>query len=238
MNDEIATTSSRNKRRRRDSSDSSDSSSDSSSSGSASESESESERKKRKKRKTKEKKKKEKETKKKKKDKKKKKEKKRKGEKKEKSTWGKHGIIAESDIWTKDAEFRAWLVEVKRVSPEDRDAKKHVAEYVEDFNMGILPHTKYYNMDAFDKHTMSQAAQMGNSQTDSLEFDFARDEQMLKQQQRAAKNLPAMSLSMSTDELRELKRVQEERVQIERMKKLGYKPKEGMGVRYDNKMLE
>ncbi|ORY44434.1 hypothetical protein BCR33DRAFT_850537 [Rhizoclosmatium globosum] len=148
------------------------------------------------------------------------------------SAWGSHGIISTTDYYAKDSEFRAWLIDVKHVSPEDRDAKKYFDEFVEDYNMGILPHEKYYNMDKWDRQQiLSQYQQNSSAQQ---EFDFARDEQLMKQQQRASKlqNLP--SVTMSTDELRELKRVQEERIMADKMRKQGFQPKQSMGVRYED----
>ncbi|KAJ3065019.1 hypothetical protein HDU98_011588 [Podochytrium sp. JEL0797] len=212
------------KKRRRDASPSSSSSSSSESS----DSEEERKRRKRKEKKAKKDKKDKKEKKARKKDKKKKKDK--------KPAWGSHGIISNTDMWTKEAEFRAWLVDIKNVSPEDRDSKKYFDDFVEDFNMGILPHEKYYNMDAWDKKQI-MAQYMAGGDEPQLEFDFARDEQMQKQQLKASKAVTPV-MTMSTDELRELKKVQEERLQVERMKKLGYEPSKSMGIRYDKKMLD
>ncbi|KAJ3299101.1 hypothetical protein HDU79_000060 [Rhizoclosmatium sp. JEL0117] len=232
------------KRRRRSVSSSSSSSSSSSASDSDSDSDSETdsdeeERRRRKRRREKKDKKEKKEKKKKdkakKKDKKAKKKKTKKNKDKSKdkeSAWGSHGIISTTDYYAKDSEFRAWLIDVKHVSPEDRDAKKYFDEFVEDYNMGILPHEKYYNMDKWDRQQILTQYQQNSSA--QQEFDFARDEQLMKQQQRASKlqNLP--SVTMSTDELRELKRVQEERIMADKMRKQGFQPKQSMGVRYED----
>ncbi|KAJ3116547.1 hypothetical protein HK100_001040 [Physocladia obscura] len=159
-------------------------------------------------------------------------------------SWGSHGIITSAEMYTKEAEFRSWLIEIKHISPEDRNSKQYFEEFVEDFNTATLPHEKYYNMDAWDRRMLisNQYADGTGGGTGSggggLEFDFARDEQLLKQQQRNAKMSRLPEVSMSTDELRDLKRIQDERLEAEKLKKLGFKPKDSMGVRYDQRMRE
>ncbi|KAJ3244309.1 hypothetical protein HDU78_011144 [Chytriomyces hyalinus] len=243
------------KRRRSDSvsSVSSDSSSDSdSSSSSSSDSGAEKSRKKKrskddkdkkkKKRKSKEKEKEKDKKKRKKKDKKKKKSKKTKSSSKASSEWGQYGVISTTDMYLKEAEFRSWLVEVKRISPEDRDSKKYFDEFVEDFNTGTLPHKKYYNMDAWDRETMNLNSGGGGiaGAGDALEFDFARDEAMLKAQQRMSGKswrVPVAPI-MTDEELRDLKRVNEERIAMDRLRKMGVETKSSSaGVRYEKKML-
>ncbi|KAJ3239884.1 hypothetical protein HDU81_005125 [Chytriomyces hyalinus] len=229
---------------------SSDSSSDSDSSSTSSDSGAEKSRKKKrnkddkdkkkKKRKSKEK---EKDKKKrKKKDKKKKKSKKGKSSSKASSEWGQYGVISTTDMYLKEAEFRSWLVEVKRISPEDRDSKKYFDEFVEDYNTGTLPHKKYYNMDAWDRETMNMNSGGGGiaGAGDALEFDFARDEAMLKAQQRMSGKswrVPVAPI-MTDEELRDLKRVNEERIAMDRLRKMGVETKSSSaGVRYEKKML-
>lgn len=60
----------------------------------------------------------------------------------------------ESDHYRKQSEFDAWLLEVKKISPDSiskLETKKYFLEYVEDYNTATLPHEKYYNMDAWVK---------------------------------------------------------------------------------------
>jgi len=81
------------------------------------------------------------------------------------SQWGKYGIISESEcvqflyrcqetvsltshcsIFSKEAEFRAWLVEERKMNPErmSKDQnKKEFARFVEDYNTGALSHFFY-----------------------------------------------------------------------------------------------
>jgi hypothetical protein len=58
-------------------------------------------------------------------------------------------------------EFDAWMVEVKKISPDaigKLDAKKFFVEYMEDYNTATLPHPKYYNMDAWLEQERARAA--------------------------------------------------------------------------------
>lgn len=53
--------------------------------------------------------------------------------------WGKHGLIGEQDIYTKDQEFRAWLVSEKMLNPETLSkakSKEVFKTFMEEFNTG------------------------------------------------------------------------------------------------------
>ncbi|CEL56949.1 hypothetical protein RSOLAG1IB_12032 [Rhizoctonia solani AG-1 IB] len=72
--------------------------------------------------------------------------------------WGQHGIINESHMYEKDAEFRTWLVEECKINPESlsKDAtKKQFARFVEDYNTATLPHPKFYNMESYERQMNS-----------------------------------------------------------------------------------
>lgn len=38
--------------------------------------------------------------------------------------WGKHGILVDSDIYTKNEEFRSWLLEEKRINADSLSKPK------------------------------------------------------------------------------------------------------------------
>lgn len=85
-------------------------------------------------------------------DKKRKKEKKEKKEGKEEkhrgastNVFGKYGILRESDQFRKQQEFTLWLLEVKKISPDQlsqNETKKLFLDYMEDYNTATLPHEK------------------------------------------------------------------------------------------------
>ncbi|KAJ1981022.1 ARF-binding protein [Dimargaris verticillata] len=59
--------------------------------------------------------------------------------------YGKHGVLYETDIYTKEEEFNLWLYETKKLRPEEMsnpDSKRHFREFMEDYNTVTLPHEK------------------------------------------------------------------------------------------------
>jgi len=124
-------------------------SSDSDSDSSDSDSEKRKKHKKKKEKKEKKEKKKDKEKKKKKKAKKSKKQKKEKVELSMNDRWGKFGVLKESELHTKEAEFYAWMIEVKNMSREQlsrKEEKDMFNEFREDFNTATFPNEKYYSL--------------------------------------------------------------------------------------------
>ncbi|KAJ3093131.1 hypothetical protein HK102_007970 [Quaeritorhiza haematococci] len=257
----------KHRKRRRDSSSesSSDNSSDSSSSSSASDRKKKKKHKKHKKhsdKKDRDKRKKKKDDKKKKKDKKKKQK-----EDKQKSTsltsqWGARGILTQSDMHRKEAEFRAWLMEVKNISPEvvsKQDMREFFSEYAEDYNTATLPHEKYYDIENWERNArlednamkMRTAFSDESTAVDLMNGMFPshwlstkvnlltglssyKDEERVRQMSkmaRAGNRLPDVRLTR--DQVLEVKRVTEERIAADKLRKMGYQPKDSLGVRYD-----
>ncbi|CAA0409618.1 unnamed protein product [Arabidopsis thaliana] len=190
--------SSRSRRRRRDySSSSSDSESESESEYSDSE-ESESEDERRRKRKRKEREEEEKERKRRRREKDKKKrnksdkdgDKKRKEKKKKKSekvkkgavteSWGKYGIIRETDMWNKRPEFTAWLLEVKKVNLESLppwEEKKMFKDFMEDHNTGTFTSKKYYDIDGYYRLKLEKEMKKGLKKAGISERTVFNDEE-------------------------------------------------------------
>ncbi|KAF7732527.1 hypothetical protein EC973_003274 [Apophysomyces ossiformis] len=150
--------------------------------------------------------------------------------------WGKYGIIYESDIFTKEAEFQAWLIEVKHVDVETLSNNKRkdlFVDFMEDYNTATMPHEKFYNLRKWEQR--QHALRMGET-LPSEEFNFKNDEEQLRMQHKQAARAAASrqpALQMSAEQIEELTKVNRERVQAERMRRLGLTPKEGMGVRYE-----
>ncbi|KAI8997467.1 hypothetical protein BDB01DRAFT_714129 [Pilobolus umbonatus] len=68
-------------------------------------------------------------------------------------------------------------------------------------------------------------------------FDFGNDEEKLRMQHKHAARMAASSqpvYQLSNEQLAELSRVSRERVEADRMRKMGLKPRENMGLRYDD----
>jgi len=154
------------------------------------------------------------------------------------SQWGKYGIISESDIFTKEPEFRAWLVEERKMNPErmSKDQnKKEFARFVEDYNTATLPNEKFYNIEAYERRMDAmRAGEFVPPANDS--YDAEAD---MRAHQNNLKRAPVETESyLDKDQLQELRRVQRERVEAGKMKQLGMDVKANMGVRMDGALLD
>jgi hypothetical protein len=152
--------------------------------------------------------------------------------------WGKYGIISESDMFTKEQEFRAWLVEERKMNPErmSKDQnKKEFARFVEDYNTATLPNEKFYNIEAYERRMTAMRAGEFVPPPDEgydAEADMRAHHNNLKR--------PAVESEsyLDKDQLQELRRVQRERVEAGKMKLLGMDVKANMGVRMDGQLLD
>ncbi|KAL8195497.1 hypothetical protein R6Q57_025900 [Mikania cordata] len=119
--------------------------------------------------------------------KKKKKDKKKKQKKKEKvkmgavtDSWGKYGVIRETDMWNKRPEFTAWLAEVKQVNLESLpnwEEKQMFKQFMEDHNTATFPSKKYYNLDAYHQRKMEKAMRKGSMKATKSERIVFNDEE-------------------------------------------------------------
>ncbi|EFP84262.1 hypothetical protein PGT21_037278 [Puccinia graminis f. sp. tritici] len=149
------------------------------------------------------------------------------------SEYGKYGIITEADMFTKDQEFRAWLVEEKTLNPETVSQikmKELFKVYMEDFNTATLPHEKFYALEKYEARM--NAIRSGNVTTQSDTYDPRADEAALAaQHKRVAKTDGEVYIGRA--QLEQLRRIERERVEASRMKRMGMEVKESMGVRYE-----
>ncbi|CAE6445109.1 unnamed protein product [Rhizoctonia solani] len=152
--------------------------------------------------------------------------------------WGQHGIINESHMYEKDAEFRTWLVEECKINPESlsKDAtRKQFARFVEDYNTATLPHPKFYNMASYERQMNS----LRNGMTADVigdSYDLSAD--LAAHTSRHKRPTAESETHLSREQLQELRKVQMERVQAGKMKLLGMEIKGTMGVRMDGTEFE
>lgn len=162
----------------------------------------------------------------------------RKKKKAEVPQWGKYGIISEIDIFSKGPEFHTWLVEERKINPEtiSKDqSKKEFVRFVEDFNTATLPHEKYYNMEAYERRM--SALRSGEFVPPSDEtYDPQADMKAISGAHK--KKLVERESYMSREQLMELRKVQNERIEAGKMKLLGMDIKQNMGVRMDGTAFE
>ncbi|KAK7272526.1 hypothetical protein RJT34_29179 [Clitoria ternatea] len=118
--------------------------------------------------------------------------KKKKKEKKERgkkgavtNSWGKYGVIRETDMWTKRPEFTAWLAEVKQVNLENLsnwEEKQMFKGFMEDHNTATFPSKKYYNLDAYYRRQMEKEMKKGFKKVQATERTVFNDEEQRRQE--------------------------------------------------------
>ncbi|KAI8816146.1 uncharacterized protein EV422DRAFT_546935 [Fimicolochytrium jonesii] len=142
-------------------------------------------------------------------------------------------------MYRKEAEFRTWLVEVKNSSPEvldNRTMKAIFAEYMEEYNTASLP-AKYYDLDKWEREQSIRLRAEAGGMDHEPEFNILNDEERLKQHSKALRSTGAGSklpeLNYSDTQLAEIKKVSEERIAADRLRKMGFEPKNSLGVRYE-----
>ncbi|KAJ1655367.1 hypothetical protein IWQ61_004874 [Dispira simplex] len=163
--------------------------------------------------------------------------------------WGQYGILYETDIYTKEEDFGLWLFEVKKIRPEEitnAESKRHFREYMEDYNTATLPHPKYYDVKKWEAEQHARPSRRAESPLQSHEgslggMDLWADEKRHRQTQRQHQYQEATTTtpyffgqsSLTRDQIADLRRVETERVAADRLRKMGYTPKNNMGVRYE-----
>lgn len=152
--------------------------------------------------------------------------------------WGKYGLINDSGLYNKEQEFRAWLVEERKINPETiskEQTKKEFAQFVEDYNTATLPHEKFYHMEAYERRMSAlRAGEYVPPADDS--YDPNADLRALESSHR--RRAVERETYMSKEQLQELRRVQNERIEAGKMKLLGMDIKHNMGVRMDGSMFD
>ncbi|EOA12784.1 hypothetical protein CARUB_v10028688mg [Capsella rubella] len=113
-----------------------------------------------------------------------KKKKKKKSEKVKKGavteSWGKYGIIRETDMWNKRPEFTAWLLEVKEVNLESLppwEEKKMFKDFMEDHNTGTFTSKKYYDIDGYYRQKLEKEMKKGLKKAGISERTVFNDEE-------------------------------------------------------------
>lgn len=101
------------------------------------------------------------------------------------NSWGKYGVIRETDMWNKRPEFTAWLAEVKQVNLESLpnwEEKQLFKQFMEDHNTATFPSKKYYNLDAYYKRKMEKEIKHGFKKVRHTERTEFNDEEMRRQE--------------------------------------------------------
>eukprot|EP00551_Chaetoceros_affinis_P007038 CAMPEP_0203662940 /NCGR_PEP_ID=MMETSP0090-20130426/730_1 /ASSEMBLY_ACC=CAM_ASM_001088 /TAXON_ID=426623 /ORGANISM="Chaetoceros affinis, Strain CCMP159" /LENGTH=489 /DNA_ID=CAMNT_0050525789 /DNA_START=67 /DNA_END=1536 /DNA_ORIENTATION=- len=133
---------------------------------------------------------------------------------KEQNTFGKYGIIKESDLRTSSKvqrNFEIWLEEVKGV-PQGTNVPKwemteNFKEYAEDFNTATLPHEKYYDYDKWEMEEYNRKKAESTSKKGAISDEFQFQEEKKKQaEDKRRRELDLVRMTMSKDKIEEMKR--------------------------------
>lgn len=97
--------------------------------------------------------------------------------------YGKYGILQESDMWKKRAEFSLWLMEVKDKNLEELsgwEEREMFKDFMEDFNTATLPSKKYYNLELFEAKQRMKKTNLQETRELTDFNDEARRKQEIK----------------------------------------------------------
>ncbi|XP_028085325.1 DEAD-box ATP-dependent RNA helicase 42 isoform X1 [Camellia sinensis] len=146
------------------------------------------------------------------------------------NSWGKYGIIKETDMWNKRPEFTAWLAEVKQVNLEtlpNWEEKQMFKQFMEDHNTATFPSRKYYNLDADFKRKMEKEQKKGIKNVLQTERTVFNDEEQRRQEmlevreRQKEKEVDALKRSMQSGMAQAMKEQAQLREEMAYQYKLG-----------------
>lgn len=131
------------------------------------------------------------------------------------STFGKYGIIRESDFRTSGKirrSFEVWLEETRGIPQGSNVTKNELAnyfkDYMEDFNTATLPHIKFYDYDKWEaeeyQRNKNEVMKQGSSTAKSDEF-FHREEMWKKEEEKRRKEMELIRSGMTKEKVEEMK---------------------------------
>jgi len=106
--------------------------------------------------------------------------------------------------------------------------KKEFARFMEDYNTATLPHEKFYNMAKYERNMDLLRRGETLPTTDDVYDPYADLAAHSSSHKRSAAERDSY---LSKEQLQELRKVQQERTQVGKMKLLGMDIKQSMGVR-------
>ncbi|KAJ0267162.1 Nucleic acid-binding protein [Hirschfeldia incana] len=105
-------------------------------------------------------------------------------------SWGKYGVIRETDMWNKRPEFTAWLLEVKKVNLESLppwEEKKMFKDFMEDHNTGTFTSKKYYDIDGYYRRKLEKEMKKGLKKAGQSERTVFNDEEQRRLEMQEAR---------------------------------------------------
>jgi len=129
-------------------------------------------------------------------------------------------------------------MEVKKLNPEtipQTKMKEHFVGFMEDYNTVTMPHEKFYNLDKWEER--QRAIRMGEPLPEAKpgSVNLMNDEEQLRMMQRDRRKTNLLSQPqtyMTHGQLQELRKVAHERVEADKLRKMGFDAG-SRGVRYE-----
>lgn len=121
------------------------------------------------------------------------------------------GILVEADIYNKDQEFRAWLVEEQTLNPETiskHKLKEEFKVFMEYYNTATFSHDKFYDLTAYEQRL--RAIANGETVTTSTTYDHRADEASIKSAHK--RKIVEQDTFLDRGRLVELAKVQSDRI--------------------------
>lgn len=115
--------------------------------------------------------------------------------------------------------------------------KKHFVSFMEDYNTATLPHEKYYALETYERRM--DAVRAGETLPfEDAGYDAKADMEAHKASTTRKSKADDSETYLSREQLMELRKVQQERSQVGKMKMLGIDVKQNFGVRMDGNAFE
>jgi len=113
--------------------------------------------------------------------------------------------------------------------------KKEFARFMEDYNTATLPHEKFYDMAKYERHTALLRSGEALPIPDAA-WDASADLAAITKSHK--RGLANPETHITREQLEDLRKVQNERHQVAKMKLLGMDIKQSFGVRMDGTMFD
>ena len=128
-------------------------------------------------------------------------------------SFGKYGIVKESDFATSTKlkrSFEIWMEEVKGIPQGSSLAKWEVSnytkEFAEDFNTATLPHEKFYDYDKWEIEDYNKKKEQSQQKKGALSDEFQYREEMMKRaEEKRRKEFNTVKTMMSKEKIEEMK---------------------------------
>ncbi len=131
------------------------------------------------------------------------------------NSFGKYGIVRESDFHKKQRSFQQWLADVKGIPISSGNIPKgemmeYFREYAEDFNTATLPHIKYYDFDTWEMEDYERQKSKNKAisvvKSDEWEYQEEQRRKAKAKQEAELNRIKTGLMGRNRDQLEDMKR--------------------------------